>query len=103
MTGSKNSPKFHRASTRSRARRRTGLQKRAPQAAAYVFILVYAMVVASGLDAFIVTRRLKKQVAQRFGPEAYVRGTSMYAVFRAFQLRRSRIPRPGVKRGEQPR
>ena len=81
----------------------SGLQERAPQAAAYVFMLVYAMVVASGLDAFIVTRRLKKQVAQRFGPDAYVRGTSMYAVFRAFQLRRSRIPRPGVKRGEQPR
>ena len=81
----------------------SGLQQRAPQAAAYVFSLVYAMVVASSLDAFLLTRRLKRLVATRFGADTYVRGTSMYAVFRAFQLRRSRIPRPGVKRGEPPR
>ena len=81
----------------------SGLQSRAPQVAAYVFSLVYAMIVASSLDAFMLTRRLKRVVTERFGPAAYSRGTTMYAVFRAFQLRRSRIPRPGVKRGEPPR
>ena len=60
------------------------------------------MVIGSSLDAFLMSRRLKKQVVERFGAEAYVRGTTMYAVFRAFQLRRSRIPRPVVKRGGQP-
>jgi len=39
----------------------------------------------------------------RFGENAYVRGTGMYGVMRAFQLRRTRIPRAAIKRGEQPR
>jgi hypothetical protein len=42
-------------------------------------------------------------VTERFGPDAYARGTGMYAVMRAFQLRRTRIPRPGIGRREQPR
>lgn len=80
----------------------SGLQTRAPQIFTSIFVLVYAMVIGSSLDAFLLTRRLKRQVDARFGPDAYVRGTTMYAVFRAFQLRRSRIPRPAVKRGERP-
>lgn len=80
----------------------SGLQTRAPQIFTSIFVLVYAMVIGSSLDAFLLTRRLKRQVGARFGPDAYVRGTTMYAVFRAFQLRRSRIPRPAVKRGERP-
>lgn len=80
----------------------SGLQSRAPQVYLAIFAVVYAMVIGSSLDAFLMTRRLKKQVVERFGADAYVRGTTMYAVFRAFQLRRSRIPRPTVKRGGQP-
>lgn len=81
----------------------SGLQTRAPQIFTSIFVLVYAMVISSSLDAFLLTRRLKRQVTERFGADSYERGTTMYAVMRAFQLRRSRIPRPGVKRGEQPR
>lgn len=80
----------------------SGLQTRAPQVFTSIFVIVYAMVVASGLDALLLSRRLKKQVSATFGPDAYVRGTTMYAVFRAFQLRRSRVPRPQVKRGRRP-
>ena len=80
----------------------SGLQTRAPQIYFAIFAAVYAMVLGSSLDAFLMTRRLKKQVVERFGADAYVRGTSMYAVVRAFQLRRSRIPRPAVTRGGQP-
>ena len=80
----------------------SGLQTRGPQIFTSIFVLVYVMVIGSSLDAFMMTRRLKKQVTQQFGADAFVRGTSMYAVFRAFQLRRSRIPRPAVKHGGRP-
>ncbi len=80
----------------------SGLQTRAPAIFTAIFAVVYLMVIASSLDAFLMTRRLKRAVVARHGDGAYVRGTTMYAVFRAFQLRRSRIPRPQVKRGGQP-
>jgi hypothetical protein len=80
----------------------SGLQTRLPALFSFTFVLVYAMVFSAGIDAYFMTRRLKKQVIERFGADAYIRGTSMYAVFRAFQLRRSRIPRPAIKRGQTP-
>jgi hypothetical protein len=80
----------------------SGLQTRLPALFSFTFVLVYAMVFSAGIDAYFMTRRLKKQVTERFGADAHIRGTSMYAVFRAFQLRRSRIPRPVIKRGQLP-
>jgi uncharacterized membrane protein YtjA (UPF0391 family) len=81
----------------------SGLQTRAPGIFAIIFVVVYAMLVVAGIDAFLLTRRIRRRVAERFGADSYGSGTGMYAVFRAFQLRRSRVPRPGVKRGQQPR
>ncbi len=77
----------------------TGLQTRAPAIFTAIFVVVYAMLIVSSLDAFFMTRRLRRQVTERYGADAYVRGTTMYAIFRAFQLRRSRVPRPAVPRG----
>lgn len=77
----------------------SGLQTRAPQIFTTIFVVVYAMLIVSSLDAYLMTRRLRRRVVERFGPDAYVRGTTMYAIFRAFQLRRSRVPRPAVARG----
>jgi hypothetical protein len=62
-----------------------------------VFTLVYALVVIGALDAFMMWRRTKAKVIAKFG-EAPPRGSAMYAVMRAFQMRRSRLPRPQVKR-----
>ena len=48
-------------------------------------------------------RRLRKKLAEKFGDEAAgAKGNGMYAAMRAFQLRRSRMPRALVKRGEYP-
>ncbi|HEX7535501.1 MAG TPA: DUF3043 domain-containing protein [Dermatophilaceae bacterium] len=62
-----------------------------------VFYLVYGLVIAGALDAFLMWRRTKAKIFARFG-ETPPRGSAMYAVMRAFQLRRSRLPRPQVER-----
>jgi hypothetical protein len=62
-----------------------------------VFTLVYGLVVAGALDAFMMWRRTKAEIVTKFG-QAPPRGSAMYAVMRAFQMRRSRLPRPQVDR-----
>ena len=63
--------------------------------------LVYGLVVIGVLDAFLMWQRTKKKIVAKFG-EAPPRGSAMYAVMRGFQMRRSRLPRPQVKRGVKP-
>jgi hypothetical protein len=55
------------------------------------------------VDTFLMYRGLKKKIAAKFGDDAAAaKGNGMYAAMRAFQMRRSRMPRPQVKRGETP-
>lgn len=70
--------------------------------AALVTILVlYTVVLATIIDGFLLSRLLKRRLRERFGDEI-PRGTIMYGVVRAFQIRRSRLPRPQVQRGQYP-
>jgi len=62
-----------------------------------VFGLVYGLVIAGVIDASLMWRHTKKKIIARFG-EAPPRGSAMYAVMRAFQMRRSRLPRAQVQR-----
>jgi len=62
-----------------------------------VVYLVYGVVLAGALDAFMMWRHTKAKVVAKFG-EAPPRGSAMYAVMRTFQMRRSRLPRPQVDR-----
>ncbi|MBE3075878.1 MAG: DUF3043 domain-containing protein [Actinobacteria bacterium] len=62
-----------------------------------VFVLVYGLVLAGVLDAFLMWRRIKAKIVAKFS-EAPPRGSAMYAVMRAVQMRRSRLPRPQVER-----
>jgi hypothetical protein len=66
-----------------------------------VVTLVYGLVVVGVIDAFLMWRRTKRDIVARFGA-APPRGSAMYAVMRAFQMRRSRLPRPQIKRGVKP-
>jgi hypothetical protein len=52
------------------------------------------------LDAQIIRRSLRKLVAERLPGES-TRGLTMYAVMRALQIRRFRIPAPRVKPGDK--
>ena len=67
-----------------------------------VFILVYGLILVGVVDAWLMWRRIRKQLVARFGEEP-PRGAAWYAVTRAFQMRRSRMPRPQVARGAAPR
>jgi hypothetical protein len=80
-----------------------GAALKSPGVTTSIFGIVYVMIFVAIIDAFLLTRRTKKRILERFGESAYARGTGMYGVMRAFQLRRTRIPRPAIKRGEQPR
>jgi hypothetical protein len=62
-----------------------------------VFVLVYSLVIASAVDAFLMWRRTKAKIFVKFG-ELPPRGSALSAVTRGFQMRRSRLPRPQVER-----
>ena len=62
--------------------------------ALYVFALV---VVVNG---YFMARRINRMAVERFGESA--RGVGRYAALRSAQVRRFRMPKPMVKRGERP-
>lgn len=75
---------------------------RIPWVFAAVSIGVYALILIAAVDGFLMWRKLKKQLVAKFGEDKVGRGLAMYAVMRGFQIRRSRMPRPLVDRGNYP-
>ncbi|AEI11928.1 DUF3043 domain-containing protein [Cellulomonas gilvus] len=71
-----------------------------PQIAVLALLVLYVYVIAAVVDGAILWWRLKRRLVVKFG--AVPRGTLMYAVMRAFQLRRARLPKPQVKRRQYP-
>jgi hypothetical protein len=61
---------------------------------------VYVLILAALVDAFLVRRRLRQLLTKKFGEMQ--RGSVFYAVTRSLQIRRWRLPRPTVQRGEYP-
>lgn len=62
----------------------------------WLFVIVLIVV-----DSFWIAFRLKKQLSERF-PDENRRGAVAYALMRTLQMRRLRLPKPRVKRGERP-
>jgi hypothetical protein len=58
------------------------------------------LIVFVAADAWFLGRALRKLVHQRLPGES-TRGLTMYAVFRALQIRRMRMPAPRVKPGDE--
>ncbi|GGW42317.1 DUF3043 domain-containing protein [Streptomyces griseoloalbus] len=67
-------------------------------AALLLWLVVIVMIV---LDSIVTGVRLKKRLAERF-PDDNRRGAVAYALMRSLQMRRLRLPKPQVKRGERP-
>lgn len=63
-------------------------------------VLMYLFILAVLFDGFLIWRGFKKVLAARL-PNAPTRGLLMYAINRSIQIRRFRLPRPRVRRGEK--
>jgi hypothetical protein len=63
-----------------------------------LWLIVIVLIV---LDSVVTAFRLKKRLAEKF-PNEPKKGAVAYALMRTLQMRRLRLPKPQVKRGERP-
>jgi Protein of unknown function (DUF3043) len=66
----------------------------------YLSPLILVLVLVIAIDALLIRRSLHRLVAERLPGES-ARGLTLYAVFRALQIRRFRMPAPRVQPGEK--
>jgi hypothetical protein len=64
--------------------------------------LLWLTVLVCAVDGYLLSRRLRKRLLAKFGPQGLEPGIIRYGVMRAFQIRRTRLPKPMVKRGQHP-
>ncbi|MEV7285669.1 DUF3043 domain-containing protein [Streptomyces sp. NPDC093252] len=74
---------------------------RVTQLQTIALLLWLVVIVLIVLDSFATGFRLKKRLAEKF-PDDNRRGAVAYALMRSLQMRRLRLPKPQVKRGERP-
>jgi hypothetical protein len=66
----------------------------------YVSPLILVLIVALAIEGFFIRRGLRKLVAERC-PGQSANGLTMYAVMRALQIRRFRMPAPRLRPGDK--
>ncbi|GAB2720435.1 DUF3043 domain-containing protein [Arthrobacter bambusae] len=66
----------------------------------YILIGFWVMFLAVFADVFVLSRKLRKGLTQKFGDVE--RGTVWYGSMRSLQFRRLRLPKPQVQRGQYP-
>lgn len=74
---------------------------RVPSIQSIALLLWLIVIVLIVLDSAFSGYRLNKRLAEKF-PDASRRGAVMYGLMRSLQMRRLRLPKPQVKRGERP-
>ncbi|MEU2153768.1 DUF3043 domain-containing protein [Streptomyces sp. NPDC019396] len=74
---------------------------RVPQLQNIALLLWMGVIVLIIVDSIGISIRLKKQLKERF-PDEPKRGAVAYGLMRSLQIRRLRLPKPQVKRGERP-
>ncbi|WP_104165103.1 DUF3043 domain-containing protein [Arthrobacter sp. SX1312] len=65
-----------------------------------VLMAFWVLIVAVIVDCVLLRRKLKKKLTEKFGSPN--QGDLWYGVTRALQLRRLRLPKPQVRRGQYP-
>jgi hypothetical protein len=73
----------------------------APIMTGVTFALLLLMATWAVESAFLL-RKMRKQAAERFGAGKLPRMYAIYGLTRLMQIRRMRLPKPQVKRGEYP-
>jgi hypothetical protein len=66
----------------------------------YVLGGFWVMFLAVFVDVFVLSRKLRKRLTQKFGEVE--RGTVWYGSMRSLQFRKLRLPKPQVRRGQFP-
>jgi hypothetical protein len=64
-------------------------------------VLLYAGFLAMAVDAYLIRRKVVQETTKRFGADKAA-GVGMYAISRSLQIRRMRLPRPQIARGQYP-
>lgn len=73
-----------------------------PEVAWVATLAMYAVVLGGVADSLVMVWLLKRHLRARFDDDEVPAWTGMYAFQRSFMLRRFRMPKPQVKRGEWP-
>lgn len=63
---------------------------------------VYGLILLIILDSILLCVVLRGRIRQKFGQDSIQKGTNFYAIMRAIQIRRLRVPKPMVKRRQYP-
>ena len=77
-----------------------GLIPRLQAVSLFLVPALYVFAIAVIVNGFFMSRRINRMAVERFGESA--RGVGRYAALRSAQVRRFRMPKPLVKRGESP-
>lgn len=64
---------------------------------------IWGYLAALIVDSVFLGRNLRKRLTEKFGADKLQTGFQWYAIMRSLQMRRLRLPKPQVRRGEYPR
>jgi len=59
---------------------------------------IYVVIILAVIDGLLLWRHLKRRIIEKFGEDKIEKGMLMYAMMRAFQIRRARLPKPKSKK-----
>ncbi|MEJ1091596.1 DUF3043 domain-containing protein [Microbacterium istanbulense] len=65
-------------------------------------VALWAYILLAVADMVILSIRVKRKAAEKFGAERREKGLGWYAAMRSLQMRFMRLPKPQVKRGQYP-
>lgn len=68
----------------------------------FALVLWLGVILTIVVDSVLIARRLKRALRERL-PDESPRGATVYALIRTLQMRRMRLPKPQVDRGQPPR
>ena len=68
----------------------------------WAFIGLWGFIAIAIIDMVFLGIRVNRRIAEKFGKDKRERGLAWYAAMRSLQMRFMRLPKPQVKRGEDP-
>ncbi|MCJ7827409.1 MAG: DUF3043 domain-containing protein [Demequinaceae bacterium] len=73
-----------------------------PEIVTITSLALLLTIFAAGIEAALLLRRLRRRAVEKFGEDKLPRLYRLYGLTRVLQIRRLRMPKPQVKRGQFP-